>query len=192
MFHIDLKAPTVDLRLIRLFPHGGAFLLLDSLIINHPAQVVRILRWFRVFILANKPPWQHKFVTRPRLRDWILSIIECRPGEDGKVFVELYEQILRLLPLELMDENDDFETGKDGSSLVSSSFIPGYDTSVGLGHGTNTNREDVADNDNKLVEWFAGWTRTKVESLRRFQIVHGDAQSLEEVKRRWGKQWNYV
>ena len=105
--------------------------------------------------------------------------------------MQIYEQIYYILPLELMDETDDYETPKDEAPFVSSRGIPAHDLRVGLGDKRN-DVEGIARNDNVLADWFAGWTRTKVEFLRKFHIVHGVKEGGEAVRKRWMKKWSYV
>lgn len=152
---------------------------------------MRILSWFRINILVSKAKGTWKLVTRPRLRDWILSIVEERPKSEGKVYMQIYEQIYRMLPLELMDETDDFETPKDEAPVVCSRGMDGHNLRVGLGELKN-DIEAIATNDNCLAEWFAGWSRTKVEVCRKFHIVHGVKDRGEGVRKGWMKKWSYV
>ncbi|MCJ1382699.1 hypothetical protein MMC17_005812 [Xylographa soralifera] len=175
----------------RLFPHGGSILLTDSLFLNCPEAAVRILTWFRIYILHSKPSGTWKVVTRPRIRDWILSIVEERTKEEGHVFMQIYEQIYYILPLELMDETDDYETPKDEAPFVSSRGIAAHDLRVGLGDKRN-DVEGIARNDNVLADWYAGWTRTKVEFQRKFHIVHGVKEGGEAVRKGWMKKWSYI
>ena len=105
--------------------------------------------------------------------------------------MQIYEQIYYILPLELMDETDDYETPKDEAPIVSSRGIATHSARVGLGD----KRDDVSgifENDNSLVEWYAGWTRTKVEFHRKFHIVHGGKEEAVEVRKGWTKKWSYV
>ncbi|MCJ1474972.1 hypothetical protein MMC13_003632 [Lambiella insularis] len=196
-FSINLRpaatpdSPVPKANLTRLFPYGAAILLTDSLFLNHPQDAARILHWFRVNILASKPEGTWKIVTRPRLRDWILSIIEERPKSEGKVYVPIYEQIWRMLPLELMDETDDFEFPKEEAPLVCSRGMDGHNLRVGLGDLQNDTAE-IAANDDCLADWFAGWGRTKVEVCRKFHIVHGIKDRGEAVRKGWMKRWSYV
>ncbi|MCJ1397928.1 hypothetical protein MMC11_001124 [Xylographa trunciseda] len=197
MFFINLRPNPSALEqnppksgLTRLFPHGGSILLTDSLFLNCPEAAVRILTWFRIYILHSKPNGTWKLVSRPRLRDWILSIVEERTKEEGHVFMQIYEQIYYLLPFELMDETD-YETPKDEAPLVSSRGIPAHDLRVGLGDKRH-DVEGIARNDNVLAEWYAGWTRTKVEFRRRFQIVHGEKEGSEQIRKSWMKKWSYI
>ncbi|MCJ1387232.1 hypothetical protein MMC18_000072 [Xylographa bjoerkii] len=189
--HSTLESTSSKSNLTRLFPYGGGILLTDSLFLNYPEAAVRILTWFRIYILHSKPSGTWKLVTRPHLRDWILSIVEERTKEEGHVFMQIYEQIYHILPLELMDETDDYETPKDEAPLVSSRGITAHDLHVGLGDKSN-DVEGIARNDDVLAEWYAGWTRTKVEFHRKFHIVHGAKVGGEQVRKGWMKKWSYI
>ncbi|MCJ1284280.1 hypothetical protein MMC26_003611 [Xylographa opegraphella] len=178
-------------RLTRLFPHGGGILLTDSLFLNCPEAAVRILTWFRIYILHSKPDGTWKLVTRPRIRDWILSIVEERTKEEGHIFMQIYEQIYYILPHELMDETDDYETPKEEAPFVSAREIAAHDPFVGRGDRRN-DVEGIARNDEVLADWFAGWTRTRVEYLRKFHIVHEVKEGGEAVRKGWMKKWSHI
>ena len=128
---------------------------------------------------------------RPRIREWILSIIEDRSKAEGYIFVEIYTVIYKLLPLDLMDESDDFETPTEDAPVVCARELSNFDLDVGLGVKFE-DTEGMATNDARLVEWFAGWARTKFEYIRRFHVVHGELDGGEETRRKWGRRWTHV
>ena len=90
-----------------------------------------------------------------------------------------------------MDEIDDFNTPKDGASLVSAYSIRAYDLDVGLG-AKKIDSNAMAANDEALAQWFAGWSRTKVEYYRKFHIVHGEDEEGVAIRDRWMGNWRYV
>ena len=191
IFNINLRPIPPDTCLTRLFPHGAALLLTDSLILNRPREVVRILTWFDTNILFNKPAGTWKLCLRPRFRSWILDIIQDRPPEDGRVYVETYALIYKIIPIELMDEDDDFETPKEDAPMACASSLGSFDPCVGLGPNSN-DTVGIARNDALLVDWFAGWTRMKVEGMRRFNVVHGLGEEGAEVRKGWERKWSHV
>ena len=191
IFTINLRPLPDSQSLTRLFPHGGAILFTDSLFLNHPHQTVRILKWFRLNILHTKPNGTWKLGSRPHLVDWILSIVEDRPVEDGKVYVEIYEQLYYLLPHHLTDETDSFKTPKENAPLVSARDIDDYDINIGLG-AKKIDSNGLAANDELLAQWFAGWTRTKLEFYRKLHIVHGEDEEGVQARTRWAENWRYV
>ena len=128
---------------------------------------------------------------RPRFREWLLSLTQDRPMEEGKKFVEIYAMIYKLLPLELMDEYDDFETPLDEAPIVSQSELTGFDLGVGLGVKAH-DAERVTLNDDKLVAWFAGWARMKSEQIRRYHVVYEAVDGGEDVRKQWNRKWTHV
>ena len=177
--------------LTRLFPHGAGILITDSLVLNYPQVVTRILIWFRFNILISKPYGTWRIVMRPRPRSWLLDMVEERPKSEARLFLEIYEQIWHILPLDLMDEDDDYETPLEDAPIQCSIGMDAHDQGVGLGdkkHDTDL----IAKNDNRLVEWFAGWSRTKVEYHRKFHIVHGHGDEGKDVRKEWGKRWSHI
>lgn len=190
IFAIDLSAAPLEQSLIRLFPHGAALLLTDSVILLHPQKALTILKWFQGTILREKASNTWKVAMRPRFRDWILNIIEDRTVEEGKIFVEIYAIIYKLLPMDLMDEDDDLQSPSEHAPMVCSKEISRYDSDVGIG-GQAKDLDGMTRNDMRLVEWFAGWTRTKLEYFRKLHIIC-TANKENEMRREWTRKWSYV
>lgn len=90
-----------------------------------------------------------------------------------------------------MDEEDDFETPLEDAPIQCSIGMDDHDQGVGLGEKKD-DREGIARNDDRLVEWFAGWSRTKVEYHRKFHVVHGLGDDGRDIRRGWGKRWTHV
>jgi chromo domain-containing protein 1 len=174
----------------RLFPHGAAILLTDSLFLYHPAKALRILEWFRLCILENKPRKTWKFVMRPRLRDWILSIVEERSGEERKKYLQIFEQIYKLLPLDMLDDDDNYETPLENAPIVCPGTLDKFDFGVGLGDKKN-DKDGIIRNDEFLAEWFAEWTRRHLDRHRKYHAVVGDGEG-KDPRKDWGKRWTYV
>ena len=190
-FRINLK-PELPAKpgVARIFPLGGAILLPDSLFVSRPDYVTRILKWFRGFILQAKAPQTWKLLTRPRLREWILNIIEKRGNARSDAekelpdpFMDVFQEISFILPVEEMDPSDDFETPLEGASFVSASHIPGYDLDAGF---CNDNGETMKRNEDLLVEWYARWSLDRFEEHRKFAIIHEGSRDISEVKKLWG------
>ena len=197
MFHItlDLNFAPPELEtpqhLIKLFPSGGALLLTDSFIVTQPRQAVRMLHWFVYHIIQNKRPGSWKLALRPRFRDWLLRMIESLDPPKGNAFVELYTMFYKLLPLALMDEDTDFELPKPEAPVVTPRYLSNFDYSVGLGVLPNET-ETMRRNDERLVDWFAGWARTKVYTLRRLHVVYSDQLLSKEQIKPWRHKWHHL
>ena len=90
-----------------------------------------------------------------------------------------------------MDETDDFNTPKDEAPLVSPHSVRAYDLDVGLG-AKKIDSNAMAANDEALAQWFAGWSRTKLEYYRKFHILHGEDEEGAAIRDRWMGNWKYV
>jgi chromo domain-containing protein 1 len=194
IFIINLKT-SLQHGITRLFPHGSAILLTDSIFLHHPARALQILTWFRLSVLESKPAWTWKVVTRPRIRDWILSLMAAKPKSESTVYLGIYEQIWRLLPLELMDRaaDADFETPGPDAPFVSAAHIDGYDLGVGLHDLAPDARPGLAANDAHLVRWYAAWSMGKTDRFRRFHVIYaGDELGEEAAKKEWSALCSYV
>ena len=93
--------------------------------------------------------------------------------------------------MDQMDESDDFETPTENADVVCASELSRFDRDVGLGVRTN-DVEGISSNDARLMEWFAGWSRTKIEYIRKFHVVHGVVQGGEDIRKQWQRRWTYV
>lgn len=186
-------------HLIRLFPHGAIILLTNSLILYHPHDVLRIIMWFRLAILAGtnrKTPGTWKLAVRYRVRSWLLDILDLYEdtredvfGCGKQVFADIYANITWLLECEyllksgnyaLSDRmaslNDDDETPHEDSPLVGPASLhimrDRKEWSVTNGKPT-INHTNINLNDDILATWFAEWAVLACESFRRFHIVLG-------------------
>ena len=187
LFHINLLSSPGEPHLIRLFPHGGAICLTDSVILTTPVEAIRILSWFERNILQYKPPGTWKLAMRPRFYEWILDIAQ---DEEAKPYLQIYAKLWNILIKR--HEDDDFSIPLEELEIVSPCELNNFDLEVGIGDKKD-NAELIAKNDAKLVDWFAGWARTKVEYMRRFTVVHGTAGEAGSAKRnQWRSEWGHL
>lgn len=118
--------------------------------------------------------------------------------EDGKVYVQCYGEVWRMLKDEYMEECiEDEEQPTEDAPMCFMGEVSAFDESVGKGVATNVevDKEAIARNDQVLLEWFAGYAMTKVDQFRRFDIVTGLLPSDErhqEVRDRYQAKWSHV
>ncbi len=102
--------------------------------------------------------------------------------------------VFKMLPYDVMDEFDDFETPLDDAPLVSP-YPEGInmDLSVGLREKRN-DPSLIRANDDALVEWAGRWSLDHITQHRKFHIVHGimSKSKTEELKAKWGMRWRHV
>ena len=182
--------PSDTPSLTRLFPLGATILLPDSVILSNPNAVRRCLYWFRQCQLPTKAPQSWKFATRPRLREWILNLVKAnkQSGTLSASFRALWEELSKTVPLVQMDPAEDFETPLDEAPYASSSFIPGYDLSVGTAE-KGIDEAALKANDNLLVSWYGRWTMDRVLKFRKSFIMYDGAP---DNGKRWGNDWRHV
>ncbi len=187
-----------DPHLNRLFPHGVAVLLIDGLFLHRPHEAAKILTWFRLIILNSKAPRTWKLCSRPRLIDWLLTLQTDRTMKDGKVYVQCYGEVSRMLKDEDMEQGDpEEEQPTPEAPMCFMGEVSAFDESVGKGVATNVevNKETIAQNDKVLLEWFAGYAMTKLEHFRRFDIVTGalsDDERHQEIKDNYQNKWSHI
>ena len=186
-----------DPHLNRLFPHGAALLLTDGLFLHRPREAARILTWFRLTVLTSKAPRTWKLCTRPCLMDWLLKLQADRNMEDGKVYVQCYGEVWRMVKDEYIDEGvPGDEQSTEDAPIHFMGSVSAFDENVGNGVATNAevDTEAIARNDRILIEWFAGYAMTKLEYFRRFDIVTGIPPNDERQReiRKVQAKWSHV
>jgi len=184
-------------HLTRLFPHGCMLLLTDSLMLLRPRDAVRLLAWFRLRVLVDKFARTWKIVTRPGLRNFCLNCCRERDDyEEGKRFVEIYQEIVLMLDAdELYDFDED--RPKDEAPIYCMPKIKTFNTKVGrrVDYNRNLDHVAIAKNDEVLVEFFAGWASCNIEHYRRFHVVTGfeDTSPYGKVVRdRWAEKYSFL
>ena len=55
----------------RLFPHGGAIILSEEIMLKQPETSLAIIQWFEAWV-HKKFPGTWKLVVRPNIRHWLL------------------------------------------------------------------------------------------------------------------------
>ena len=179
-------------HLVRLFPHGGVLLLTESLILYQPREALRILMWFRRVQIPGKAPGTWKLAVRPRVREWLLDIIEAYTdsgkeifGCSKQIFGDIYTQIYELLQKpdpsddRLMCHDWDYELPTDEAPLVSSSSLRALQArKEWKGDGADTEPDDdhIRQNDDLLTQWFAEWAAINLHDFRKFHIILGYAK----------------
>lgn len=162
-------------HLTRLFPHGCMLLLTDSLLLLQPLEAIRVLAWFRLRVLTDKPAGTWKIVTRPGLRNFCLNCsMERTDDEEGQRFVEIYQELVLMLdPEELYDFEEDMP--KEEAPVHCMPKIKSFNTKVGrrVDFNRNLDHSAIAKNDEVLFEYFAGWGSCNIDKYRRFHVVTG-------------------
>ncbi|KAL6720247.1 hypothetical protein ACLMJK_002168 [Lecanora helva] len=176
-------------HLVRCFPHGGVILLTHSLMIYHPNEALRLLRWFRLEQLPSKPPGTWKIAVRPRIREWLLDVhdICCEKTQrspfgdfDLNVYADIHTEILLLLdrevePFGLMVEEWDTEVPLPEAPVVAEIELP-RGRREWTGESFETAKIDhnaICWNDDELIQWFAEWAGLHIYDHRKFHVVLG-------------------
>ena len=183
-------------HLVRLFPQGGIILLTISLIMYHPYEALRILRWFRFYHLPSKQPGSWKVAIRPRIHAWLLDIHDlCHEktwqspfGEFNlQVYADIRTEIWFLLqrevePWGLLVEAWDFEVPLREAPVVAEIDLQ-RSQKEWTGDSFETakvNHDAVRWNDEELIQWFSEWAGMHLQDYRRFQVVLGYPQGEKE------------
>ena len=170
-------------------------LITDSLLLLQPLEALRILTWFRIRVLDAKPNGTWKIITRPHIRRFLLHCCQERKlDEEGKRFVQIYEQIAYMLdPEDLYDCEED--EPREEAPIYCMKKIKSFDTKVGRRVDFNKDLDLAAifRNDEVLADFFAGWANVHVKDFRRFYIISGSSEDGgKEQRQRWAAKWSYV
>lgn len=196
-------------HLVRLFPHGGVLLLTESLVLYRPHETLRILMWFRLVHLPGRTPGTWKLAVRPRVREWLLDIIEAC-SDSGKdifgcgiqIFADIYTEIYFLLQSpdpgdsSLMCYEWDYETPTEEAPIVSSPSLRVLQARkewTGEGADMGPDDSNIRQNDDLLVQWFAEWAIVNLHSFRKYHVILGYAEdhpftniAIPAYEKAWG------
>ena len=202
-------------HLVRLFPHGGVLLLTESLVLYRPRETLRMLMWFRRVHIPYKVPGTWKLAVRPRVREWLLDIMEAC-SDSGKevfgcsiqIFADIYTEIYWLLQnpksgegengLNLMCYEWDYETPTDEAPIASSSSLRVLQArKVWKGEGADRAPDDdnIRQNDDLLVQWFAEWAIVNVHNFRKYNVILGytsDHPFTKMAISAYEKAWGHI
>lgn len=184
-------------HLTRLFPHGCMLLLTDSLLLLRPHDAVRLLSWFRLRVLVDKPAGTWKLITRPGLRNFCLNCCNERTdNEEGAPFVAIYQELVLMLDADELYDFDE-QRPKDDAPIYCMPKIKSFNTKVGrrVPFARDLDHAAIARNDAVLLEFFAGWASCNIELYRRFHVVTGfeDASPHGKVTRdKWAEKYSFL
>ena len=196
IFHLQLRRSrnTSHRHLVRLFPHGTMMLITDSLLLLQPLEALRVLTWFRLRVVDEKPNGTWKIITRPHIRRFLINCCrERKLDEEGKHFVQIYEQISFMLdPDDLYDWDED--EPKEEAPIYCMKKIKSFNTKVGrrVNYNKDPDLGAIQRNDDVLADFFAGWANVHMEHYRRFHIISGFGEQAGRAQREtWMEKWSY-
>lgn len=182
-------------HLIRLFPPGCMLLITDSLLLLQPLEAVKLLMWFRLRIMDEKMKKENwKIVMRPNIRRFLINCSrERKLDEEGRQFVQIYEQIAYMLDPEDLYDWEENEP-KEEAPMYCMRKIKSFNTKVGrrIDHNKDLDHAAIARNDEVLADFFAGWANVHMQHYRRFLIISGFGDEDGKAQRdRWMEKWTY-
>ncbi|GAA83540.1 chromo domain protein [Aspergillus luchuensis IFO 4308] len=175
----------------RIFPHGGAILVTEDIMLQDPKATMAILAWFADFI-KKKYPGYWKIMFRPAILDWILQQSESADESARGLWPTMYRLVLECCGVPANDtpiaeissgaHDDYFE-----SNVISPPSLPNYGTR------TEADNPDIPKgltqdqrNADHLIEFFAGWGLVHRHRYRRL-LVLTQTTPLD----RW-KEWQHI
>ncbi|KAL2041757.1 hypothetical protein N7G274_005541 [Stereocaulon virgatum] len=199
-------------HLVRLFPHGGVILLTESLIIYRPHEALRIIMWFRRVQLPMKPSGTWKIAARPHIRDWLLDIMDIIAdtkkdifGHGIQVIADIYTEVHLLFETTDPEDNSlmcydfDNEIPTDDAPIVTSASLRTLQERKewkgdSLEH-TELDHDNIRQNDDLLVQWFAEWSMVNLESFRKFHAILGYSKGHDfgdKALKAYEKGWGHI
>ncbi|PYH65425.1 putative Chromo domain protein Chp1p [Aspergillus vadensis CBS 113365] len=175
----------------RIFPHGGAILVTEDIMLQDPKATMAILAWFADFI-KKKYPGYWKIMFRPAILDWILQQSESADESARGIWPTMYRLVLECCGVPANDTpiaelssgaHDDYLE----SNAISPPSLPNYGTRTEADnpHIPKGLTQDQRNADH-LIEFFAGWGLVHRHRYRRL-IVLTQTTPLD----RW-KEWQHI
>lgn len=170
-----------------------------------------MLMWFRRVHIPGKALGTWKIAVRPRVREWILDIMDAY-SESGKdifgcsiqTFANIYTEIYWLL--QKPDPGDnllmccewDYETPTEEAPIVSSSSLRALQARKewkGVGADTEPDDDHIRQNDDLLIQWFAEWAIVNLQHFRKYNVILGYAKDhpfTETAISAYEKAWGHI
>ncbi|PVH80903.1 hypothetical protein DL98DRAFT_571518 [Cadophora sp. DSE1049] len=186
------------LRFTRLFPHGCAFLLTPSFIIAEPERSYEILNWFlnKKFVNTTAGTW--KLVCCHDFRGYLLDLANSKakekedfeqehkdkPAKDSMLYQKKldfrhcetrYKLYKALITWQLKHTRDDSDSDSDRDDDNENPLV-------------QAPKSIDQDDDEGLINWFAGWAMLKLDTYRKFPVIGTNsgnvalATRIKEVK----------
>lgn len=205
---IDTTSPWP--HLIRLFANGSCLLITESLFLRRPKDALRILRWFRLVQLGARAPGTWKIALRQRPIEWLLRMMDAFEPHQSKFpgVYQLFADICSELAFMLFSNGgntrtlvtpDDVDVPLPEAPIICPKSLKALDEKVGWKGNVRTNTdvspEDIVNNDEALVKWFAETSTLRFEQFRKFNIIIGydrDDEKGKEFANKWGSKHGYL
>lgn len=180
--------PLPCLKLTRLFPHGCAILITPSFAVSEPAELCKLLVWFKEksrdapYVLvgcANFPDY-----LRGLILDKAREADQLKRTRSNDVFLD-EDLIAKGL------SRDDLKDRMHAWELICDIVSPGNLKEFALEEAS----EDIAktvwagehidpNDEQSLVNWFAWWSTTRLTSYRKFYVIGSRARGIAKAHRR--------
>lgn len=174
-----------QLTMTRLFPHGRAFLLTPSFVISQPGKLCVFLDWFRhrstfapcvLVVCADFPGFLLDVAMGKALeRDLLLRKLGDSGSHEASargLTEENHKQ--RLRAWELMNDILDLGAHKIG---------PYEDTPEDIRKVVCASDLIAPDDEQSLVNWFAAWSTSRIDSYRKFYVLGSGVVDRREAYR---------
>jgi len=184
-----------QMTVTRLFPHGQAVLLTPSFLIAHPERALQLLAWFREKLRTSTTVGTNKLVCCHNIGDYLLELA-CNKSLEREQFRAKHRDDPRA---DAMEERTglSWKTCELRFACHSSmSEMLSVDVSDACTDFYNSGHLDEAvnpivfadesinpDDEQALVNWFAGWSMTKLDQFRKFVVVGSTPSSKERACR---------
>ena len=167
--------------------------------------------WFRRIHIPGKAPGTWKLAVRPRVREWLLDIMDTY-ADSGKeifgfsinTFAAIYTEIYWLLQTPDPCDNGllccewDYETPTEEAPIVSSSslrVLQGRKEWKGEGSNMESDDDNIRQNDDLLIQWFAEWAIVNLHNFRKYHVILGytkDHPFTEKAIPAYEQAWGHI
>ena len=184
---------TPQLTCTSLFPHGGAIFLTPSLLIAEPRFAYDALKWF-ISKQRGSTPGTWKLVCGFNLKDYLLDLAIEKSLERDDFYTKHADKPSKdadaaALNMSYEDCNTRFKLQSKFNDLLQNQELVGYPFDYDLDYPDEAMSPIVyapssidPDDEQGLVEWFAGWAIIKAELYRKFVVVGTGQDGLRAVR----------
>ena len=193
----------------RLFPHGGLTFISDDVFVYYPEKATRLIEEFITATANNTKigsPQLGKIAARPGIKTWLQRLacnkMEQHAGDGAAIpYVQLYESICRLCPLE--DEDPTYPEQHDPKPSSYLWSVPACSLPSFEGKWESGDEEGATA---YMANFFAGEACGTAWKYRKFHFVYQrpehtaietnsqgvEEEMVEKDPRGWGKRYGHI
>lgn len=179
--------PLPCLKLTRLFPHGCAILITPSFAVSEPAELCKLLVWFK----EKSRDAPYVFVGCTNFPDYLRGLVidkareadQLKRTRSNDVFLDEDLIAKGLSRDDLKDRLHAWELICDIASTGNLKEFALEEAPEDIGKTVWASEHIDPNDEQSLVNWFAWWSTTRLTSYRKFYVIGSRARGIEKAHR---------